>query len=210
MDKITGALLALPPQFPGLARLDRETVYLAGCSKFDQFCCTWRGLVEPSTYCPFCREELHRRNRVVLRRSEDWILLENEFPRTDVEKMYLVVPTHHVVDADELDSMDAVNIHALWQYCRRELGCASGARAERYGDPRDHAGTIEHFHVNVYVPKREGGMSIPLAKKLDGERQHRWYYAKLLEFRDQVMERGGAEWLFSREGVETTQPKMVA
>jgi len=201
-------IIGLPRTYPGLAALRPQVVYLVGCRQFNQFCCTWRALVDPDTFCPFCPTELERRERTPLRVCAGWMVLENEFPRPDVEKMLLIVPKRHLLSAADLTDEDGMNIVYLWTVCMRELDCAGGAFIGRFGDPRVHAGTVPHIHANVIVPRRESGMSVPLAKLVDGEYGHREDYARLRQFAS-ILDGRGVEWLFSEEGVRETQPAIA-
>jgi hypothetical protein len=134
------------------------------------------------------------------------MLLENEFPRNDIEHMFLLVPTYHISGGGGLSSTDWPDIGTLFEAFLEKLVHPSGAFVMRYGDPRDNAGTIEHLHINLIRPTREGGMAVPLAKT-PGE--HRADYARTFDFVKQIDERGGIEWLFSTEGIVETQPPIV-
>jgi len=201
---ITEKLQAQPVRFPGLEVLDPAVVYLMACMKFEQFCCTWRSLEDPGQFCPFCPMERMRRKRTQLKFSGHWMLLENEFPRPDVERMLLIVPNWHAVTPKEIGFNDWQNVAVLFR-ASAQYGFTSGALLMRYGDPRDHAGTIEHLHFNVIKPVREGGCSLPIAKT---PASHAADYARLQGFVAEVNRRGGERWLFSQAGVTETQPTM--
>ncbi|MDO8593859.1 MAG: hypothetical protein Q7R59_03110 [bacterium] len=180
-----------------------------GCMKFDQFCCTWRSLEDPERFCPFCPTELERRGRTELYRADNWMLLENEFPRADTEQMMLIVPVGHRTIDDYIRPEDWQNIGVLFDYCVERFGFEGGALLMRFGDPRDHAGTIDHLHLNVIQPVREGGCSLPIAKRVEGPYGHEKDYVRFHSFVRQIDERGGTDWLFSPKGIAETQPRMV-
>lgn len=194
------------PVFPGLNVLDPVIVYLMGCLDFDQFCCTWRGLADQERFCPFCPAELIRRRRKPIRRTDKWLLLQNEFPRDDAEHMLLIIPTRHIISGEELTGSDWADVWTLFAYYLEEFVRHSGTFVMRHGDPRDNARTIEHLHINLIQPKREGGMSVPLAKTVE---EHQADYARLFDFAKEIDERGGMEWLFSPEGIAETQPRVT-
>lgn len=200
---------ALPREYPGLGALLPSVVYLMGCRGFEQFCCTWRGLADPETFCPFCPAELARRERRPLETAGDWMLLTNEFPRSDTERMLLVVPRFHLIDVEDLSLHDSRGMWALAKAGRKRHGFTGGGLVMRTGDPRDHAGTIEHLHLNLIQPKREMDVRLPLAKSVQGRYGHREDYERLRIFVRTINERGGMGWLFSREGIEETQPKKM-
>jgi hypothetical protein len=200
---------ARPLYYPGLNALGPQTVYLMGCRSFDQFCCTWRSIVDPMTFCLFCPTELMRRKRNPLSHTGGWMLLTNEFQRRDSEQMLLIVPKLHIVDASGLTAGDWQEIGIHVGVCRERYGFTGGGLMMRDGDPRDHAGTIEHLHVNAIRPIREGGMSIPLAKNIEGSYGHREDYERLHDFLLGIVAHGGMRWLFSPEGIEETQPKIM-
>ena len=206
MFDVDAEIRDIPPNFPGLGTLDPVVVYLMGCMKFDQFCCTWRSLTEREKFCPFCPAELTRRGRKPIHRTDKWMLLENEFPRDDVEHMLLLVPTLHMISSGGLDASDWTDIGALFHSFLETFVYPAGALVMRHGDPRSNAGTIEHLHINLIKPTREGGMSVPLAKTVEG---HRADYARLHDFVRQIHERGGMKWLFSKVGIEETQPPVM-
>ena len=137
------------------------------------------------------------------------MLLENEFPRTDVAQMFLIVPNRHVDHVSELTKRDWTSCGRLFQFCIQNLECVGGGLLIRFGDPRDHVGTIPHFHANVVRPIREGGCSLPLAKKVGGEYGHVEDYARLRRFINEINERGGNVWLFSPRGIQETQPSLA-
>ncbi|GEM_PF-1864202 len=206
MHKVLEAVQALPRDYPGLNALDPFIVYLMACMKFDQFCCTWRSLENPERFCPFCPTELARRGRKPIRHSDKWALFSNEFPRGDVEHMLLIIPKRHVVNPGNLNPKDYLDMGFLFQGGMDEFNMPGGALVLRFGDPRDHAGTIEHLHFNLIQPTREGGMSIPLAKKPGGSYGHLEDYVRLRRFVNETRDRGGVDWLFSDKGVVETQP----
>ncbi|MFM2330950.1 MAG: hypothetical protein RLZZ26_457 [Candidatus Parcubacteria bacterium] len=208
MQDVSLKIRALPRDFPGVNALDLLVVYLMGCRRFDQFCCTWRSLENPELFCPFCETERRRRKRKPLVSTHGWLVLENEFPRDDTERMLLIVPNRHLDGPASISSKDWAEIGHLFSYCIRPSRVPGGALLLRYGDPRDHAGTIEHLHYNVIQPVRGGGCSLPIAKTVEGEYGHRADYARLQTFADQVTGRGGVEWLFSPEGIAETQPEI--
>lgn len=206
------AIKALPRDFPGMDRInmiDQRLIYLMGCMRFDQFCCTWRALENPELFCPFCPAELNRRGRVPITASQDWALFSNEFPRDDTEKMLLIIPRRHLVDPMAISENDMRELFSL----AREaifLHVPSGALVMRFGDPLYHAGTIPHLHANIIRPTPEGGCSLPIAKHVGGPYGHVADYARTFDFVKQIDERGGVEWLFSTEGIIETQPPITA
>jgi diadenosine tetraphosphate (Ap4A) HIT family hydrolase len=203
-------VMNLSKEYPGLGALPPSVVYLMGCMGFPQFCCTWRSLADPETFCPFCPAELTRRERRPLEFLADWMLLENEFPRPDTERMLLVVPRSHLIDTGDLSERDAREMWLLVRIARKYHGFSGGGLVMRDGDPRDHAGTIEHLHLNLIKPMWENDVRLPLAKKVEGPYGHREDYERLRLFVKTISERGGVEWLFSREGIEETQPKKLS
>lgn len=207
MQKVLTAIHALAANYPGLGALDPIVVYLMACMKFDQFCCTWRALEDPVVFCPFCPTELRRRKRRPLSWTPEWSLFTNEFPRADTECMLLITPNRHIDDPEELCGDDFQEIGSLFR--KAISGMPGVVLVARFGDPRDHAGTIEHLHFNVIRPTREGGCSLPVAKEVDGPFGHREDYARLHDFVERIDKRGGVDWLFSPEGVVETQPAVI-
>ncbi len=203
--KALGLLKSLPPNFRGLDALNPVVVYLMGCRQFNQFCCTWRAIEDPERFCPFCPTELTRRRREPTETEGGWILLENEFPRQDA-RMFLVVPRRHLTSDDNLGTDDWQDIGKLHRSCKSLYNIPGGGLLMRFGDPRDHAGTIQHLHMNVIQPTREGGCTLPLAKSREA---HQEDYARLRDFVAQIEARGGVLWLFSEEGVLETQPPVM-
>lgn len=205
-DILDQIVRSLPEEYPGLAELHPHVVYLMGCRNFNQFCCTWRSLERPKEFCPFCEQELERRTHRPVFRSGEWMLLQNEFPRSDTEQMLLVVPQRHIVEASDFSGSDWMHIGVLFELCCDSLGFPGCAMLMRSGDPRDHAGTIEHLHFNVIRPIREGGCTLPIAKH---HSDHVTDFNRLKGFSVVIDMRGGMEWLFSRAGVLETQPAMA-
>ena len=123
--------------------------------------------------------------------------------------MLLIIPKRHVISPGNLNPKDYLDMGFLFQGGIDENDMPGGALVLRFGDPRDHAGTIEHLHFNIIQPKREGGMSIPLAKKQEGMYGHEEDYKRLRRFINEIRDCGGMEWLFSDEGVKETQPLVM-
>lgn len=189
-----------------MGKVSTSTLYLMGCRKFDQFCCTLRGLLQTETFCPFCVKELTRRGRMPLRETAGWKLLENEFPHRATSRMLLIVPCRHVTDLDQFTEADWFDIGKLMSFCRQHLGIKSGGIMFRFGDPHLNVGTVEHLHINVIEPICGKEYRPPLAKELT---EHRSDYDRMIRFRDELIEHGGYEWLFSEKGIRTTQPALV-
>ena len=199
-------LKQLPIKYTGITDVPRNVVYLMGCSQFDQFCCTLRGLLQPENFCPFCTQERQRRNRQFSKTIHGWGLLQNEFPRADSGEMWLIVPSRHIAQVNELTSYDWLAIGELFVSCASSH-CVSGSMVMRYGDPHFHAGTIEHLHINVITPVPGIAFRTPLAKN---EEDHEANYTRVGKFIFELRERGGFKWLFSLEGITGTQPKLMA
>ena len=196
-------VLNLPPVFPEMSALRSTQVYLMGCRSFKQFCSTLRALVVPEEYCPFCPKELKRRERVPEASIGRWHLLRNEFPHRNVKQMWLIVPDGHVTDPDNLTDNDWANLGRIVHRCRRQCGIRSGGVMLRFGDPCFNVGTVEHLHVNIIEPIPGKEFRAPFAKHMP---EHEEDYGRLLGLRDELKAKGGAEWLFSDEGIRETQP----
>ena len=200
---------ALAPKYPGLMNLDPVIVALMACRDFNQLCCTWRAWHDPVKFCPFCPTELERRGRAAVWTSGRMMVLSNEFPRKDAT-MWLIVPRFHAIHRRDLAEQDILDQWRLEDYCAEKHGFESGGSVRRFGDPRYHAGTIEHLHWNLIKPVPEMGMSAPLAKRPEGEYGHIEDYRRFAhDFWPRIVARGGLEWLFSNEGVRETQPPMM-
>lgn len=198
-------LFSFPASFPGMEAVPSPYVYLMGCGKFSQFCCTLRSLADPGQYCPFCPTELGRRGRLPITTHGVWQLLENEFPNPNTERMLLITPVNHRCNPGTLTSDDWTEIGSLFEYCQEQLDIKSGGVVFRFGDPHQHAGTIAHMHINVIAPICGKEFRIPLAKHVT---DHAENYRRLIGFRDELRGRGGADWLFSPEGIVETQPRL--
>lgn len=207
-NTVLALINALPKQFPGLLALDTNIVYLMGCMKLDQFCCTWRALENPMLFCPFCPAELNRRGRKPITSTHGWSIFANEFPRSDTERMLLIIPDHHIVRQGRATIHDFTKMGFLFQDVVDSL-IPDGVLVMRFGNPLYHAGTIPHLHANIIRPTPEGGCSLPIAKHVSGPYGHMADYARLHDFVAQIEERGGMEWLFSTEGIVETQPPIV-
>lgn len=214
-NRLLADLAALPEVFPGMDKTAAPFVYLMGCSSFNQFCCTLRGLIDPKRFCPFCPAERERRNRPALCSAShvsdrgargSWSLIQNEFPRSDAGRMLLIVPDFHCTDPASLTDEDWGCIGQLVTFCRTELGMEGGGLLMRFGDPHLHAGTIDHLHINMIEPICGREFRMPLGKSLG---KHAGNYGRLQEFSGELLTKGGEAWLFSDEGIETTQPKMA-
>ncbi len=208
MRNVLKVLKALPRNYPGLAVLESMVVYLMGCMDFNQFCCTWRALEDPATFCPFCSAELVRRGRTPIVRNKHWSLYENEFPRKDTERMLLIIPHRHNVGPRNMDIEDSVEVFDLFQEAVDSI-VPDGALVMRYGNPRFHAGTIPHLHFNVVRPIQEAGCSLPIAKHIEGPYGHLQDYTRLHDFIARVEKEGGIDWLFSADGIVKTQPPVT-
>jgi len=200
---LPNTLLRQPREYPGkITTVPKEIVYLMGCGGLKQFCSTLRGLIAPEQYCPFCHIERERRQRKFERTEVGWGLLENEFKREGKNhEMWIIVPFEHITTVDELTSRDWESIGKLFGYCTNRY-CFSGGLVMRYGDPHYHAGTVEHLHANIITPVAGVDFPNPLAKD---EAHHAKNYQRMLDFRDEVVEQGGIEWLFSEDGLRETQ-----
>ena len=73
----------------------------------------------------------------------------------------------------------------------------------RIGNPLQHAGTVEHLHLNFSEQNPGTEYRPPFAKWLA---EHEADYSRMLGFRDELAKKGGEEWLFSIHGIHATQP----
>jgi diadenosine tetraphosphate (Ap4A) HIT family hydrolase len=198
-------LNALPCKYPGaITSVSKETVWLMGCGGFVQFCVTLRGIIDPERFCPFCRNERARRQRVFTKTWGDWGLLANEFPRKDIGHMWLIIPQRHVTDLEHLDTLDWLAIGKLIQHYNVHIAQGKGGGImARFGDPHYNAGSVPHFHMNIIEPIPGTEFRAPLAKN---EPDHAKNYTRLMEHVAEMQKRGGRDWLFSPEGIKETQP----
>lgn len=194
-------LAALTPESPGAANYPSWVHCLACTSSFDQFCSTFRGILDPEQYCPSCANELARRGRAILADTGQTLLIANDYPRKDTEEMLLVVPKAHITDLADLDGAHFLDLHVLLQEAAANRGMTDGAIVSRYGRPLYHVGTVFHWHWNIIRPRPYEGMSIPLAKTADGPYGYDECHRRLLAFVQKLKERGGMSWLFSPEGI---------
>ncbi len=196
----------LPNEFENILKTPPEIVYLMGCRSFEQFCCTARALVYPGQFCPFCKVEMRRRRRERVEETDNWMLIQNEFPHKGTRKMLLIVPIEHVRRLEDLADGDWAEIGLLLKACNMRFNIEGGGVMWRFGDPRFNAGTVEHLHLNVVEPKPGWEYRPPFAKKED---EHIEDYVRFLGHLDLLNSKGGSKWLFSQESIEATQPKMA-
>lgn len=118
--------------------------------------------------------------------------------------MWLVVPKRHITSPTELTSNDWTELGELLTYCLQTPGMEGGGIGWRFGKPHFNAGTVPHMHINIIRPVPEKEYRPPLAKNA---LEHASDYTRMLEFRNELIARGGTSWLFSEEGLGETQPK---
>jgi diadenosine tetraphosphate (Ap4A) HIT family hydrolase len=190
----------LPLKFPGMEAIDRRTMYLMGCRSFEQYCCSLRAFANPQIFCPFCSTELERRGRRAIHEYGNWMLLQNEFPHKNVQRMLLIVPIRHLTEIAELVPSDWNSIGRLIELS----GIASGGVMFRFGDPHLNVGTIDHLHINIIEPICGKQYRAPFAKDVG---EHEEDYSRLLRFQQELWQHNDpSEWLFSHEGISATQP----
>jgi diadenosine tetraphosphate (Ap4A) HIT family hydrolase len=197
-----GAFEALPTIFPGVDAVPRAAWYAMSCRSFSQFSTTLRGLIDPVRFCVFCEKERAHRPRGPIRTDGGWMLIANEFPHSGIEAMYLIVPIRHLTDPAALKSTDWASLGRLFKFCRHNF-VPSGGMIMRFGDPARHAGTIEHLHMNVIAPIPGKEYRPPLAKDIAEIKDD---FLRMIGFRDELVRRGGTEWLFSEDGLRATRP----
>jgi len=131
------------------------------------------------------------------------MLLQNEFPAESTKQMWLIAPFRHITEMSALDSYDWRHIGHLMEWCLKEQNINGGGIIWRFGDPHFNAGTIAHLHINIIEPTPGVEYRAPFAKN---EPDHEKNYRRMLGFRDELITKGGSEWLFSDEGIRETQP----
>jgi diadenosine tetraphosphate (Ap4A) HIT family hydrolase len=193
-------------EFAGIERVPNEIIYLMGCRSFEQFCGTIRSIIDPPRFCPFCKEERARRKQQEVHGSAAWMLLRNEYPHRNTKQMWLIVPRHHIFHTNQIGAVDWVEIGNLFQWCLGQGKIQGGGVMFRFGEPRLNVGTVPHLHINIIEPIPGKEYRPPFAKK---EPEHAEDYERMLDFLNQLIERGGRKWLFSPVGIEATQPKVA-
>lgn len=188
----------LPSEFPDMNHLSAGVVFLMGCRSFQQYCCTYRSLLDWREFCPFCKTELERHGHKPTAVSGGWMLMPNKFPHRNTKQMWLLVPIRHVTDLARLTSADWTNIGSLLKVC----GIRSGGIMFRFGDPHLNVGTIEHLHINLIEPVCGKEFRPPFAKEM---LEHATDYQRMLGFRNELLKKGGRPWLFSETGISETQ-----
>jgi hypothetical protein len=194
-------LKALPPKFPGLDPLPTEAVYLMGCRGFNQFCCTLRGIIHPAKFCVFCVEELARQRRKPIFQGRFWGLYTNPFKHKATKNMWLLIPIKHIVLPSQIGVPETTELPRM--FAESEKVCPSGGIMLRFGDPRQHVGTIAHLHINISEQNPGTEYRPPFAKNMS---EHEEDYRRLGEYWSELAYAGGENWLFSPLGIQQTQP----
>jgi hypothetical protein len=115
--------------------------------------------------CPFC--DINRELNVVLFENNSWMIWINPVAKkSNGLATHLVAPAkRHILKADDITRDEWADWHEVWQFAFGQYPMLGGALFSRFGDPALNAGTIRHFHHNLYVPDGTKEYRPPLVKK---------------------------------------------
>lgn len=126
--------------------------------------------VEGQQECPFCNP-LRFTPEKVLRATEHWRLVHNDFPYKHHLGHLLIIPIEHL-EMENFRSIPAALMVEVWElllWATEEFKLPGGGLVVRWGDPDFNASTVRHLHWHIQAPDGTGVAKATFAKDQDPE-----------------------------------------
>jgi len=115
-------------------------------------------------HCTFCN--LDRRLNQVVWEDEQVIAWEipKQYQRSELEYQYMVVPVRHIRFPWEMEKREILSLSQAQIALNEDVQFTGGIWFARFGDMSLNAGTVPHLHWNLWQPKGDAQVSIPVVK----------------------------------------------
>lgn len=141
---------------------DEEIFCLQGCRSYAQYYHMRQNFERQ--HCSFC--QLDRSINRVLWEDEHvlaWEIPKN-FQRSELEHQFMVVPVRHLRFPWELQKNELLSLSQAQIFLNEKYQFTGGMWFARFGDMRLNCGTVPHIHWNLWQPKGNAQVSIPVVK----------------------------------------------
>lgn len=139
---------------------------LEGCRSYEQYE-IMRKRFEAGV-CPFC--EIDTTLNHIICENTSWIMWSNPFVRDGLATQLVVISRRHIRNPWDLTKKEWEDFSTLLGTTTAQFKLPGGMLFARFGDMRLNAGTVPHFHWNIFVPNETGDIRIPIYKK-DAEKK---------------------------------------
>lgn len=115
--------------------------------------------------CPFCTPARFPADRV-LRTTEHFRLVRNDFPYQHHMEHLLIIPIEHI-EMQDFQTVPASLMTEVWEilvWATREFELPGGGLVLRFGDPDFNASTVRHLHWHIQAPDGSGAAKATFAK----------------------------------------------
>lgn len=141
---------------------EEELFCLEDCRKYRQYYRMRRNFERGR--CVFCNVDRDY-NKIV---AETKYFLAWEVPaelkRKGLRLQLLIVPKRHIRARWELTEAEWRSLRTVERRLAKRYRLAGGATVDRFGDMSLNAGTVPHWHINIYMPNRRAEVRFPLYK----------------------------------------------
>ncbi|HEY4493301.1 MAG TPA: hypothetical protein VJB98_01640 [Candidatus Paceibacterota bacterium] len=111
--------------------------------------------------CPFCKVDP---TKIIIEGNHVRLLWCNP-PHKHTKKHLLIVPKNHITTPNDFMNEEWLEFLHFFCWALDEYDMKGGGLGLRFGDPMFNAGSIEHFHWNLWEPDGTGRVQMTLAKE---------------------------------------------
>lgn len=116
--------------------------------------------LQAANLCYFCKEGSLADNTLPrsINEGEYWYVMKNDFPLEGSIHHYLIVPHRHVINAEEISEVEAIELYRITSSLKLQLGITGYSMFVRSGDMTLTGATLAHVHWHFIMggPKPEG------------------------------------------------------
>ncbi|HEU4677321.1 MAG TPA: hypothetical protein VFS75_01225 [Candidatus Paceibacterota bacterium] len=146
-------------------------ICLQGCRSYKQYYEMRRRFEKD--ICTFC--ELPKENEIIWEdeHMRVWHVPLKYMREDELKYHFVIAPKRHVRRMEELTDDEAVSLHHAHQIIGAKYHMPGGGYVTRFGAIAYNAGTVDHLHVNIYVPSGDNEFRVPLMKSPEQREENR-------------------------------------
>lgn len=104
--------------------------------------------------CPFCPDGVTWTRQEIYMSDECWIITKNVHPLNGSRFHFLIVPRRHVTLFSHLTPAEIISLQGFLMRIKENNSCNGIVWYCREGNPITTGATVQHFHIQLIVPKQ--------------------------------------------------------
>lgn len=112
--------------------------------------------------CPFCKDNFLYHKGKVIKRNDDWFLIENGWPYENAERHFLIISNLHKESLQEVSAQEWESLKSMIDWTEKEYDIKGAALAVRFGNTKYTGATVCHIHFHLIAPHQSKVVIFPI------------------------------------------------